>query len=192
MKIEYEATFININKDEIRSRLGKIGAELIKPEILMKRVTFNMPKGHELEESWVRVRDEGDKITSSIKSVINGDIESQKEAMIAVDDFENASHFLEILGCTKKSYQETKREIWKKGEVDICIDEWPFLEPFVEIEGHSEKSVKNISEQLGFEYKNALFCGVGHIYEMKYGIKEEIVNQKTPLITFEMQNPFIS
>lgn len=36
MQIEYEATFININKDEIRARLKKVGATLVKPEFLQK------------------------------------------------------------------------------------------------------------------------------------------------------------
>lgn len=121
---------------------------------------------------------------------MNGKIENQKEMMIVVDNFENTLHFLETLGCRKKSFQETKREIWKKDDVEICIDKWPFLEPFIEIEGPSEEAVREISESLGFDYNDALFCGVGHIYEMKYGVKEEIVNQKIPLIIFEMENPF--
>ena len=40
MNIEYEATFTGINKDDIRTRLKNIGANLIKPEFLMKRVVF--------------------------------------------------------------------------------------------------------------------------------------------------------
>ena len=43
MDIEYEATFVNINKDEIRKRLKNSGAKLIKPEFLQKRVVFYTP-----------------------------------------------------------------------------------------------------------------------------------------------------
>lgn len=43
MKIEYEATFINVNKDNIRDRLQKAGASLIKPEFLQRRVVFELP-----------------------------------------------------------------------------------------------------------------------------------------------------
>ena len=32
--IEYEAKFININKDSVRENLKLVGAELIKPEFL--------------------------------------------------------------------------------------------------------------------------------------------------------------
>lgn len=190
MKIEYEATFININRDAFREKLKSLDAKLIKPEFLMKRVVFDMPIGHEIEGGWLRVRDEGDKITMSLKSIQNGKIENQKEIMIEVDDFENAISLLEITGCRKKAYQETKREIWNLDGVEICIDEWPFLEPFVEIEGESEEAVKKVSEKLEFNYKEALFCGVGYIYQLRYGIDERVVNKEIPLIKFDMNNPF--
>ena len=48
MKIEYEATFTDINKDEIRERLEKAGAVLRRPEFLQKRGTFRLPEGHEI------------------------------------------------------------------------------------------------------------------------------------------------
>jgi hypothetical protein len=31
------------------------------------------------------------------------------------------------------------------------IDEWPFLEPFIEVEGGSELGVRQVSEKLGFD-----------------------------------------
>ena len=73
--------------------------------------------------------------------------------------------------------------------VDITIDEWPFLEPFVEIEGNSEKAVKEVFEKLGFNYTDALFCTVGKLYEMKYHISPDAINTLEKLV-FEMENPF--
>lgn len=48
MDIEYEATFENVDKDEMRTRLEKAGATLCRPEFLQKRVVFNLPSGHEI------------------------------------------------------------------------------------------------------------------------------------------------
>ena len=62
MQTEYEATFININKNEIREKLKQVEAVLVKPEVLMKRYTFNLPKGLEHKDKFLRVRDEGDKV----------------------------------------------------------------------------------------------------------------------------------
>ena len=191
MKIEYEATFLNIDKQEMRERLRKIKGKLIRPEFLQKRIVFNLPKGNEIKGGWVRVRDEGDKITMSLKVVDGIGIESQKEICLKIDSLEKAEEFLTILGCQKKSYQESKRELWKIDGIEVTIDEWPFLEPFVEIEGESEESVKHIAKKLGFDYQKALFCSTDTLYSNKYNLSEDIINNQTPKIVFDMENPFV-
>jgi adenylate cyclase, class 2 len=192
MKIEYEATFPNIDKDKIRERLKKAGAVLVRPEFLQKRVVFNLPEGHEIKGGWLRVRDEQDKVTMSLKIVTNGGIDNQKEICLTVDNFENAEDFLNSIGCRHEGdgYQESKREIWILDEVEICIDEWPFLEPFIEIEGDSESVVQGVSEKLGFNYAKALFCAVDTLYANKYGIDTQFVNKELAAVTFEGKNPF--
>jgi len=190
MNIEYEATFLNIDKDEIRDKLKKAGAELLKPEFFQKRVVFNLPNSSG-SYSWIRVRDEKDKITMSFKEIKGDKIEDQKEICLTIDNFQNGIDFLETVGCVKKSYQETKREIWGLDGVEICIDEWPFLEPFVEIEGKSEKEVKAVSAKLGFNYSEALFCATGLIYSKKYDIPVEIIDSEISKIVFDMENPFL-
>lgn len=191
MNIEYEATFQDINKDEIRKKLKKIGAKLIKPEFLQERVTFNLPSGHEIKGGWLRVRNEGDKITMSLK-IIDGDkIENQKEIMLKVDNFKEAENMLSMIGCKKKAYQESKRELWVIDGTEVTIDEWPFLEPYVEIEGKSEEAVKEVSKKLGFDYKKALFCSVDTLYSKKYLVSEEFVCNEVSEIKFKGKNPFI-
>lgn len=190
MQTEYEATFININKEEVRKKLKQIGARLIKPEYLMKRKVFKLPKGNEIPGGWLRVRNEGDIITMSLKVVNAGKIEDQKETCLKVDNFNEAVNFLNEIGCEEKSYQETKRELWKLNNVEISVDEWPYLEPFVEVEGRSEEEVKIASAKLGFDYSKAFFCSVDVLYSNKYIIPEKEIDS-LPLITFTMDNPFI-
>ena len=191
MKIEYEATFTNIDKQDIRERLRKIEGKLIRPEFLQKRVVFNLPEEYKIKGGWIRVRDEGDKIRMSLKIVDGTGIESQKEISLKVDSLERAEEFLTLLGCQKKAYQENKRELWKIDGMEITINEWPFLEPFVEIEGDSEESVKDMAEKLGFDYQDALFCSIDTLYSRKYNLPEDIINNQTPKIVFEMKNPFV-
>ncbi len=190
MQIEYEATFANINKDEARKRFRQAGAELVRSEYLQKRIPFHLPKEKRSKNSWLRVRDEGDKITLSLKVIDGNKIENQKEICLTINNYEDAVELLKAIGCEPKSYQETRRELWKLDGVNITIDEWPFLEPFVEIEGHSKEAVKKISEKLGFNYADALFCSVGKIYEMKYQIPPGEINKLEKLV-FDMESPFI-
>jgi adenylate cyclase class 2 len=189
MDIEYEAKFLEIDKDEMRERLKKAGAHLERPEYSQKRIPLYLPKEKNDKHSWLRVRDEGDKITLSLKTVDGEGIEGQKEICLEVDNFDNAVKLLEAIGCTIKSYQETKRELWKLDGADITIDTWPFLEPFIEIEASSEEAVKAAAAKLGFDYAKAVFGGVGKVYKMKYGIPPDEVND-LPKLVFDMENPF--
>jgi len=191
MNIEYEATYTNINKDEARLKLIEVGANLIRKEFLQKRVVFNLPKSNSINGGWLRVRDEGDKITMSLKIVDGDKIHNQKEIMLKVDSFDEAKNFLILIGCEEKAFQESRRELWRIDEVEITIDEWPFLETFMEVEGKSEEVVKNVSEKIGFDYRQAKFCAVDTLYSEKYNLEKERINDHTPKILFEMENPFI-
>lgn len=191
MDIEYEAKFLNIDKNELRMKLKSTGAKLIKPEQLYKRTVFFLPKGHEIVGGWLRVRDEGDKITMSVKVVSNGKIETQKEIMLVVDNYDKAIQLLTQIGCVEKAYQETKREIWNLEDVEITIDEWPYLEPYAEIEGESEKVVKIVAEKLDFDYKQAVFGSADQVISKKYGVPEDVINNKIKRIVFGENNPYI-
>ena len=195
MNTEYEATFTSIDKEVVRKKLRDIGARLLKPEVLYKRVVFKLPKGHEDMNKFVRVRDEQDKITMSFKSVNAGGckgIEGQKEICLLVDSFENAIEFLRAIGCQDLAFQENKREIWQTGNTEIMIDEWPFLEPYVEIESENEDAVREVAEKLGFDYSKAMFCSTGKIYADRYHVDERIIHDYISKITFDMKNPFLN
>lgn len=185
MDIEFEATFAGIDVDKIREKLRDANATLTKPETLMRRVVFRPPC--HIEGGWLRVRDEGNRITMSIKQVLGTEIDQQRETELVIDDFDSGVKFLESIGAEKKSYQETKRESWELEGAEIEIDTWPGLNPFVEIEAGSEKEVKRIAEALGFDYSQAIFGAADLIYDMELGIPPDVINNRTPKITF--QNP---
>jgi adenylate cyclase class 2 len=158
---------------------------------MQRRAVFLLPAGHEIKGGWLRVRDEGDKISMSLKVVDGESITDQKELYLEVSDYNEAVEFLKTIGCEEKAYQETKRELWRLGEVDITIDQWPFLEPLVEVEGESEQEVREVSEKIGFDWANARFVVVGTLYAEKYNISEDRINNHTPKIVFDMDNPFV-
>ena len=189
MEIEYEAKFLNINKDDMRRRLADAGAKLEKPEFLQKRIPFDLPGDRKSKDAWVRVRDEAGRVTLSLKIVDGDRIEDQREIMVAVDNFDNAVALLDAIGCERKSYQETKRELWRLGDVEIMIDEWPFLAPFIEVEGPSESAVRSVAEKLGLRWEDAVFGAVGKLYFMKYGVYPDTVNHIKKIV-FDMENPF--
>jgi len=192
MPIEYEATFPNVSKEDMRGRLRHAGAILVRPEFMQRRTVFDLPPGAGQAGTWLRVRDEGDRITLSMKSLSGERIEDQHELCLTVSDYDQAVELLRSLGCKGKAFQETKRELWKLGDVEITIDEWPYLEPFVEVEGPNEEAVCSVAEKLGFDWSQAKFCAVGTLYSQKYGLDLDAINNHTPRIVFAEPNPFIN
>ena len=185
MKNEIEAQFLDIDKDEIRAKLKQLDAQLIKPEVFMRRTVF-----YTGEHSFARVRDEGDKIVMTYKNVSDDhSILGTKEVNIEANDYNDAILFLRGCGLKIKARQETKREIWKLGKVEICIDTWPWLPTFMEIEGPSEKSVWDTAKKLGFTKTEAKYGSVDTTYQCYYGIDTDTVNLHTPEILFDMQPP---
>jgi adenylate cyclase class 2 len=191
MQIEYEATFSNIDKVSVRKTLRDQGAVLLKKEFTQKRKNFFPPAHLNPENAFMRVRDEGDKITMALKIFEGDGIERQKETEIYVKDFGASCELVENLGMKQQSFQETRRELWEINGVKIMIDEWPFLEPFIEVEGGSELGVRQVSEKLGFDWGEAIFGAVSVQYAKKYNIPEDRINSSTPKLIFNMENPFV-
>jgi len=185
MQTEFEATILDIEVNKVREKLEKLKAKLIQPERLMRRYIFAPHSEKELKGVWVRVRDEADKVTMSFKKVEGDKIEDQKEICLTIDSFDEGYEFLKAIGLKQKAYQETKRELWLLNDVEVTIDTWPGLEPFLEIEGQSELVVKKVVEVLGYDYNKAIFGAVDVVYEIKLGIPPEVINNKTKEITFK-------
>lgn len=171
MHKEIEATFAEINKDDIRTQLKALGGELIQPERLMRRVIFDLG-----EHSFVRVRDEGDTITMTYKIVQDLSLTGTNEVNLTVDDYEAAIEFVKGCGLRPKSNQETRREKWRLGEVEVDIDTWPWLPTTIDIEGPSAKSVQTVVQQLGLDMADAYFGSINEVYKHYYDVTDHEIN----------------
>lgn len=191
MKTEIEATFLNVDVDQLRSKLRTAGGKCEQPMRLMRRVVSEPPALF-AKHAFVRVRDEGDKVTMTYKQGHNsGVITDPKEIEITVSNFEDAVAILEEAGLKGSSYQETKRETWKLDDVEVVIDEWPWLEPLAEIEGPTEAKVREVAKILGFDWNDVLIGAVTRAYQKKYpdGDSAQLVN--VPRVTFDEPVPAI-
>ncbi len=174
MKTEFEIVFTNISKNEILEKIKKLWWKCIMPNFLMKRVVFNNPL--DKTRSYLRIRDEWDKITCTFKDIAKWklDINSIKELETNVKDFDISVNIFRKLLWKEKSYEENYRETWEiNGEVEIMIDIWPWLNPYIEIEARNEELVKKYSKLLWFEYKKGIFWTSFTIYGKELGIDLE-------------------
>jgi len=192
MNTEIEAKFININHDAVRARLKEIGAVLEQPLRLMRRVVIHNPD-MTAKNAFLRVRDEGYRTTVTYKQFDDDTVDGAKEYEVETSSFDETINILTASGLVYDTYQESKRENWRLGDVEIMLDEWPWLNPYIEIEGESQAAIENVATLLGCHWDEAVFGGVANIYRIQYpqigdeGIR--IINQEWSTIKFSDPAP---
>ncbi len=167
MQTEIEVKFLDIDIDDIRARLRVAGAVCEQPMRMMRRVTINTPE-MEANKGYLRVRDEGNKVTLTYKQFDSMSVDGAKEIELQVSSFDAAIELLAQAGLKHTSFQETRRETWKLDEVEVVLDEWPWLNPYMEIEGASEQLLQAAAERLGLAWDNAAFGDVMVAYRAQY------------------------
>ncbi|MGI9339110.1 MAG: class IV adenylate cyclase [Psychrobacter sp.] len=167
MKTEIEVKFLNIDIDEMRDKLKAAGASREQPMRLMRRALIETPEMRD-RDGFLRVRDEGDKTTLTFKQFTENSLTGAKEREIVVSDFSETIAILAECGLNHHTLQETRRETWRLDGVEIVIDEWPWISPYIEIEGDSAESVRAMADRLGFNWSEAVFGSVDVIYNRQY------------------------
>lgn len=184
---EPEVKFYEVSLDEIRAKLTKLGARLKTPERLMRRVVFGGEANPSMVCTYGRVRDEGDVITMSAKfSAVNGNINSQKEAVVTVDSFESAEAILRAFGLVATNYQESKRETWQLADGTLVeLEQWPELPDYIEIEGKDEVAVRRAAEQLRLDWAMHTTDSTDKLYRKHFSsLDEEALKQKLADLRF--------
>jgi adenylate cyclase class 2 len=171
MNSEIEAKFADISIEDIRKKLRDLGATLEHPMRAMRRVLIEEAH-HAAENSFIRIRDEGNRVTLTFKRRTAPDheatIDSVKELETTVGDFDTTVKIFEEAGWNYITYQETRRETWLFKSAEVVIDEWPWLNPSLEIEASSVELVQDVASQLGLKWDDAIFGSIDILYERKF------------------------
>lgn len=192
MQQEIEVKFLDVDFDDVRTRLKQIGGTCEQPMRLMRRVVIDYPdrRLQETGDSWVRVRDEGDKVTLTFKKTTEHEFGGAHEIEVNVSDYQKTIDIFLAMGLIVHTDQETRRETWKIDDVEVVLDEWPWLNPYIEIEGLSEQAVKDVAKKLGFDWNEAVFGSVTTAYRKQYpAIKKDEHVSQIPNIKFDLPAP---
>lgn len=190
MKKEIEAKFLQISIDEIREKLIKLNAALQTPMRLMRRVMIKTPEMYK-NDSFLRVRDEGNKITITYKQFEKQSVDGCNEIEVNISHFDDMIALLKHIGLSFITYQESKRECWTLDNVEIVIDEWPWVKPYIELESETEEELRCVAQKLNLNWDDAVFGSVMRAYEAEYPIMKEqnILISDIPEVKFNQKIP---
>ena len=173
MKDELELRILDIDVNKVVQKLEALGAEKVGDWYYKRYVYDTKPYD---EDKWIRLRTNGIETTLTYKEYLNDTIDGVKELEIIVSSFDNTIKMLEILGYIPRSFQENKRIRYMLDDVEIDIDTWPLLNPYVEIEADSKEKVQKVVDILKEFGSEITASNVQTIYEEKGYDKEKLNN----------------
>lgn len=159
MSKEIEKRFFNFDRLEIEQKLKELGA-VKKGIYLFKIVQYkaNPPI------KTLRVRDEGFRITFTIKEKTNDyDIENE----VIINNFNEMRIMINKLGYKEKYYMEKIREIYDIGESELIFDHYPGLPGYIEIEAPTEEKLNELIEKFELD-PNEKFGNFSSVYKELY------------------------
>ncbi len=170
---EYEVKYLNIDHKVIEHKVLSLGGEKVFDRIY-HRAVFDYPDLRlDKQKSWVRVRDEGDKVTLGYKQRIdspdNGDSANDGgmiEEEVVVSDFETTCTILRQIGLVDKFFFENRRVRYLLDGVEVDVDYWPQLEPYLEIEGKSWAEVDETIAKLELDPGDKKIFSTTQVYKM--------------------------
>lgn len=183
MPTEFEAKFIDIDRQLMRNRLKSIGATTVHPRMRYVRAVFH--RCDEKIKGYARIRNEGDKVTMTVKLYTDPKFPEEYEIEIK-DDFDKGLAFLKALGLSQKAFHETFREKWTHPLAhEITFDDIPGIPTYMEIDCTDESNLNRLIDMLELDRKNMRFGAYDNQYEEYYGIPRKVLNDETPSLTFK-------
>ena len=166
MKTEYEVKILDIDINNIKAKLDNLWAKYIW-ENLQKRYVYDFNPIN--NNKWIRLRQVWEKVELTIKEITDDSITWTKELEVNVGDFELTNNILKELWYIPKAYQENKRISYMLDWVNIEIDFWPLIPPYLEIEWKDEIEVEKMVNKLWYKISDTTSINTTKVY-IKYGI----------------------
>lgn len=150
---EVELKFLDINVEEIKDKLKKIGAEL-KYDSLTESYPF-LAKGFDAWNSnkkYLRIRKAGDEVTLTYKGPAKeSDMSLREEIEVCVDNYDNTILLLEKLGFTKGEVFKKHRIHYELEDIHFELDTLDNLPTYLEIETQTKEAMIDICQKLDLD-----------------------------------------
>jgi len=165
MQREIETRFLDINKDQLVKKLISLGA-IDEGEEKLEEIIFHAADGSWLgKNKFVRLRQTKGKIKLTYKTNSAQAVDSAQEIEFEVAQMDNCAELLKEIGLREMRQNEKYRHTFKLDDVTIDIDTWPKIPVYVEIEGPSVESLKNICSRVGLNWEKRFDADAREVFK---------------------------
>ncbi|TDQ53291.1 class IV adenylate cyclase [Actinorugispora endophytica] len=165
-EIEYEAKVLDVDPESTARRILDKGGSTVG-EALQRRYVYDIDPAD--PSRWIRLRDNGEEVTLTVKEIDSDDIGGTRETETSVGDFDTADALLGKLGYRPKAYQENRRRSFLLDGARLEIDFWPRIPPYLEIEAADRAEVVRVAALLGYGEDDLTGENTTRVYA-RYGI----------------------
>lgn len=152
----------------------------IDVSLLENEELLNIIKQYRINPNkWIRLRKSGNETTLTVKQILGRrtnefgvrehSISNVLEYETGVTSFETTKEILEQLGYYHKNYQEKRRISYVYNDIEIDIDHWPHIPPYIEVEAHSEKDIFDFLHLIGYTKEDTVSMNADDVYT-HYGL----------------------
>lgn len=173
---EIEVRFLEIDKDGLVDRLRELNAKEIGDDHIHEIIFYDKDMKFLEQCRFVRIRDRGGVVKMTYKhneTMSKGDVNSVadvREVEFDISDMKAGKRLLEQIGLVAYREQEKKRHSFILDDVVLDIDTWPSVPPYVELEGPSEKHLKDVARKLELDWDDVYFGDARDVLEKEYDI----------------------
>ena len=146
MGLEYEYRYNIFDKASIIEKIKKNKGKK-KGTYLFRITVFKHPLGE--KNSYIRVRDEGFKVTMTVKHNIHKQFVDEDE--VVIDNYDTGVSILLGLGCEKLYSYEKIREIWTILNTEVVFDTNPGRVDIMEVESTTKKELLLMVKKLSLQ-----------------------------------------
>jgi adenylate cyclase class 2 len=145
------------NPNEIKDRIEKTGGEYIGEFSQVDfyfddkiQNLFNSDKGLRIRKQICKTG--SDRIFLTYKGArVKSEVKKREEIELEIADELKMRKIFEYLGYQVKIIVKKKRQMWKIGECELCLDDVEGLGGFVEIEGVDTDKISFLQKKLGLD-----------------------------------------
>jgi adenylate cyclase class 2 len=150
---EIELKFLDINVNEIKEKLEKLGAKL-KYDAQTESYPFWAEGFHSSDSNmkYLRIRKVNDNVKITYKDPAKeSDMTTREEIEIKVDNYEEAIKLIEKLGFEKGKIFKKHRIHYEYGNIHFELDTLENIPTYLEIETQNEEDMKDICIKLDLD-----------------------------------------